>query len=82
MDINHTLAKTYLRSLATKDDLIKLLDKLNLTDLERNVLTMYYLDHKDLGYIADTLNYSIQYIKIIHHNALMKVSSYIHMFSS
>ena len=78
MDIMLSLAKTYLKSLVTKDDLINLLDKLLLSDKEYNVLRSVYLDNKNLGTIADDLGYSIQNVKIIHRRALLKVGSYIH----
>ena len=78
MDVMLSLAKTYLKSLVTKDDLINLLDKLLLSDKEYNVLRSVYLDNKNLCTIADDLGYSIQNVKIIHRRALLKVGSYIH----
>ena len=78
MDIMLSLAKSYLKSLVTKEDLINLLNKLLLNDEERIVLEMIYLSHRSLGSIADDLGYSIQNIKVLHRKALLKVSSYIH----
>lgn len=78
MDIMLSLAKSYLKSLVTKEDLINLLNKLLLSDKERIVLEMIYLKHRSLGSIADDLGYSIQNIKVLHRKALLKVSSYIH----
>lgn len=78
MDIMLSLAKSYLKSLVTKEDLINLLNKLLLNDKERIVLEMIYLKHRSLGSIADDLGYSIQNIKVLHRKALLKVSSYIH----
>lgn len=78
MDIMLSLAKSYLKSLVTKEDLINLLNKLLLSDKERIVLEMIYLKHRSLGSIADNLGYSIQNIKVLHRKALLKVSSYIH----
>ena len=78
MDIMLSLAKSYLKSLVTKEDLINLLNKLLLNDKERIVLEMIYLKHRSLGSIADDLGYSIQNIKVLHRKSLLKVSSYIH----
>ena len=78
MDIMLSLAKSYLKSLVTKEDLINLLNKLLLNDKERIVLEMIYLNHRSLDSIADDLGYSIQNIKVLHRKALLKVSSYIH----
>lgn len=78
MDIMMSLAKTYLKSLVTKDDLNNLLSKLLLSDNEYTVLKMVYLDNRNLGDVADFLGYSIQNVKIIHCKALLKVGSFIH----
>ena len=78
MDIMMGLAKAYLKSLVTKDDLNSLLDKLLLSDKEYEVLKSVYLDNKNLGIVAEDLGYSIQNVKIIHRRALLKVGSYIH----
>ena len=78
MDIMLSLAKSYLKSLVTKEDLINLLNKLLFNDKERIVLEMIYLNHRSLSSIADDLGYSIQNIKVLHRKALLKVSSYIH----
>ena len=78
MDIMMELAKAYLKSLVTKDDLNSLLDKLLLSDKEYEVLKSVYLDNKNLGIVAEDLGYSIQNVKIIHRRALLKVGSYIH----
>lgn len=73
-----SLAKSYLKSLVTKEDLINLLNKLLLNNKERIVLEMIYLNLRSLGSIAEDLGYSIQNIKVLHRKALLKVSSYIH----
>jgi len=73
-----SLAKSYLKSLVTKEDLLNLLNKLLLNDKERTVLEMIHLEHKSISIIADNLGYSIQNIKVLYRKALLKVSSYIH----
>lgn len=71
-----SLAKSYLKSLAIKEDLINLLNRLLLIDKERIVLEMIYLERKSI--IADSFGVSIQSIKVLHRKAILKVSSYIH----
>lgn len=78
MDIMMRLAKAYLKSLVTKEDLNSLLGKLLLSDKEYEVLKSVYLDNKNLGIVAEDLGYSIQNVKIIHRKALLKVGNYIH----
>lgn len=78
MDIMMSLAKAYLKSLVTKDDLCNLLDKLLLSDNEYIILKMVYLDNRNLDNIANLLGYSVQNVKIIHRKALLKVGSFIH----
>lgn len=78
MDIMMSLAKAYLKSLVTKDDLNNLLNKLLLSDNEYIILKMVYLDNKSLDNIANILGYSVQNVKIIHRKALLKVGSFIH----
>lgn len=74
MDIMLSLAKSYLKSLVTKEDLINLLNKLLLNNKERIVLEMIYLEHKSISIIADDLGYFLQNIKILHRKALIKSS--------
>lgn len=59
MDIMMRLAKAYLKSLVTKEDLNSLLGKLLLSDKEYEVLKSVYLDNKNLGIVAEDLGYSI-----------------------
>lgn len=73
-----SLAKAYLKSLVTKDDLCSLLNKLLLSDNEYIILKMVYLGNRSLDNIANLLGYSIQSVKIIHRKALLKVGSFIH----
>lgn len=58
-----SLAKSYLKSLVTKEDLINLLNKLLLNNKERIVLEMIYLNHRSLGSTADDLGYPYKTLK-------------------
>lgn len=73
-----SLAKAYLKSIVTKDDLRNLLDKLLLCDNEYIILKIVYLDNRSLDSIANLFGYSVQNVKIIYRKALLKVGSFIH----
>lgn len=77
MDVITCLARSYLKSIATKSEFDSLLEKLLLTDNEINVLRGVYTKHKNLNIVADNLGYSVQNIKVIHKSALMKIGNYI-----
>lgn len=77
MDSMTALARAYIKSLATKEEMLALLDKLLLSENEFKVLKGVYLNQQSLSYIADELGYSIQNVKIIHKKALTKVASFI-----
>ena len=77
MDNITGLGKYYLKSIATKDDLMFILNKLQLSDIEYAVLDKVYKENKDLSIVSEELGYSIQYIKVVHRNALIKVSTLI-----
>lgn len=73
MNILSRLAKAYLKSIPTKDDFNNLIERLILTDNEKEVLRRVYLNNENLGIIADDMGYSIQNIKKIHSSALVKI---------
>ena len=51
-----------------------LLDASTISDLDKEILRMHYLQDRDFGYIADVLGYNEQTIKIKHKRALLKIS--------
>ena len=51
-----------------------LLENAMLDDIDKQILKMYYLQGKDLSYIADELGYSESGIKKRHAKALNKIS--------
>lgn len=77
MDAMMALAKAYINSLSSKEELLNLLDKLLLSENEFTVLKSVYYDHNSLGFVADETGYSLQNIKIIHKKALLKVANFI-----
>lgn len=54
-----------------------LLDKVILTDEEKQILILHYLKEKDLGFIADELGYTVSAIKRKHGKILKKLKSFV-----
>ena len=46
-----------------------------LNEVEKQMLTMYYIENRSLDYIADELGYSPQGIAKMHKRALKKIES-------
>ena len=51
-----------------------LLEASTLSDLDKEIIRMHYLQDRDFGYIADALGYDAQTVKNKHKRALMKLS--------
>lgn len=77
MEVITCLAKSYLKSISTRDDFESLLKMLIFTDNEVEVLRRIYLQNERLDIIANKMDYSLQNIKVIHKSALTKVGNYI-----
>lgn len=60
-----------------KDLLLEICNKINLSDLEINILVYYYCDRMSLSEVADTVNYSYDYVAELKSNSLKKLSSQI-----
>ena len=60
-----------------KDLLLEICNNINLSDLEINILTYYYCDRMSLSEVADTVNYSYDYVAELKSNSLKKLSSQI-----
>lgn len=52
----------------------QILDESTLTDLEKEIITLHYLEDKDYRYIGDKLGFSEATIKRKHQKALKKIS--------
>ena len=51
-----------------------LLDASTLSDEDKLIMKLHYLQDKNFGYIADELGYSEETIKLRHRKAIMKLS--------
>lgn len=51
-----------------------LLEASTLSDLDKEILRMHYLQERDFGYIADMLGYNQKTIESRHRKALIKLS--------
>ena len=51
-----------------------LLEASTLSDLDKEIIRMYYIQQRDFAYIADSLGYTEQTVKLRHKKALMKLS--------
>lgn len=69
----HIRTKHKIRML-TRTELEKLLKAALLSENERRIIIMHYIEHKSLGYIADMLGYSYSAAKENHKNALKTIS--------
>ncbi len=48
---------------ANRSDVDRILDKIILSERQQKVFDMYYIKKQDVGFIADTLNFSYTVIK-------------------
>ena len=51
-----------------------LLEASTLSDTDKEILRLHYLQDKDFSYIADALGYDPQTIKLKHKRAIIKIS--------
>lgn len=59
----------------TKTAFNEILDEAMLSENEKSMMRMYYIERKDLGYIADTLGYSKAGILKMHQRILKRIES-------
>ena len=63
---NHMEIRKRLRSITSVAEFEKLLNSRMITDTDKKILKMYYIEGKPLAYIGDILGYSESYIKKRH----------------
>lgn len=51
-----------------------LLEASTLSDEDKQIMRMHYIQEKDFGFIADELGYSEATVKLRHKKAIMKLS--------
>lgn len=70
----HVETRKKLKSIPKVSTLVELLDSCTLTDEDKEIIKLHYVQGKNLGYIADTLGYSESAIKKKHKKILSKLN--------
>ena len=70
----HIDTRRRIQGIADISSFTDLLDKSTLSDEDKNLLKLHYIQGKDFRYIGDMLGYSEQTIKRRHKKALVKIS--------
>lgn len=73
----HVATKHKLRDTPLKSDLAALFERCNLSDTERKLMEMYYLQHKDMRFVADSIGCTEKTAIRWHGKALRKISKMI-----
>lgn len=73
----HIQTRQKLKDICLIDTFDSLLDKCTLSDIDKQLLRLHYIQEKDFRYIGDALGYSEAAIKARHRKALKKLSSLI-----
>lgn len=75
--MTHIETKHKLKEIPLVDEFERILDACTLSEINKQILRMYYIQEKDFGYIADELGFSIDTVKQRHRKALKKISNVI-----
>ena len=67
--------KHKIKSINKKSDFYNLLNESMLNEKEKQMMELFYVENKDLDYIADLLGYSSQGISKMHSRILKKLES-------
>lgn len=70
----HTEIKHKLKQIPKISTFCELLDSCTLSDEDKEIIKLHYLQNKSLSYIADTLGYAESTIKKRHSKILKKLS--------
>lgn len=71
----HIELKHKVKNINRKTDFNSLLEESMLSKIEKKMMVMYYLENKQINYIADELGYSEQGIIKMHKRILNKLES-------
>lgn len=71
----HMEIKEKVKSINAKTTFNAILEESMLSEKEKTLMRMYYIDKQDFGYIADTLGYSKIGVLKMHKRALEKIES-------
>lgn len=70
----HIETRKKIKGIASVSSFNSLIDNTVLTDTEKQILVLHYLNGKDFRFIGDTLGYSESTIKKKHRKILAKLS--------
>lgn len=71
----HMKIKKKLQSIPLKADFNDLIEKSMLSDKEKELMRLHYIDGKEFGYIADIMGYTQAGITKMHKRILHKIES-------
>lgn len=71
---DHIKTRNKLKSIPKVSTFMELLDSCTLSDEDKEIVKLHYVQNKNLGYIADMLGYSESAIKKKHKKILCKLS--------
>jgi len=71
----HIETRKKIRRIADVSTFKNLLEQTTLSDIDKRILILHYLDDKDFRYIGDTLGFSESTIKKRHRKILSKLSN-------
>lgn len=72
---DHIRTRQKLKDICLIDTFDGLLEQCTLSDTDKQLLRLHYIQEKDFRYIGDTLGYSEATIKARHKKALRKLGS-------
>jgi len=73
----HIKTKNKIKQIGSKLEFQTLLDNVILSDKERQMMELYYIQRKDFDYIADFLGYSKAGIQKMHQRVLKRIEALI-----
>ena len=71
---DHIETRKKIKGIASVSSFASLIDSATLSDTDKQILKLHYLDEKDFRFIGDTLGYSESTIKKRHRKILAKLS--------
>lgn len=74
---DHIKTRKKLQSIPTKLEFNALLDSIVLSDKEKRMMQLYYVERKDFDYIADELGYTKSGILRMHKRVLKRIEALI-----
>lgn len=77
MEESHRRAKNKVKSINKRSTFNSILEDSMLSETEKELMKMYYIDQKSLDFIADELGYSKAGILKMHKRALKKIENLI-----